>query len=126
MSPSCPPETLDVALTGPPEALDVALTEPLEALDVAPTGPPEALDVALTGRLDVLDVLGVEIGEPGELGLIEVHHEQLVRGREVGLLRGELFVEVVDILAMLLWVTMAVHRCHSSVSREHHTGVILL
>ena len=51
---------------------------------------------------DVLHKLRVEEGESGELVLVEVHHEELVRGREVRLLGGELAVKVGDVLAVAL------------------------
>ena len=50
----------------------------------------------------MLDVLRVEEGESGELVLVEVHHEELVGGGEVGLLGGELLVEVAHVLTMAL------------------------
>ena len=51
---------------------------------------------------DVLHKLRVEEGESGKLVLVEVHHEELVRGREVRLLGGELAVKVGDVLAVAL------------------------
>lgn len=51
---------------------------------------------------DVLHVLRVEEGEAHELGLVEVHHEQLVRGGQLRLLLGESLVEVRHVLAMFL------------------------
>ena len=51
---------------------------------------------------DVLHKLRVEEGEPGKLVLVEVHHEELVGGREVRLLGGELAVKVGDVLAVAL------------------------
>ena len=53
----------------------------------------------------MLDELGVQVRKSRELRLVQIHHEELVRGRQIGLLRRELLVEVVDVLAMLLWVT---------------------
>ena len=50
----------------------------------------------------MLHKLRVEEGEPGKLVLVEVHHEELVRGREVRLLGGELAVKVGDVLAVAL------------------------
>ena len=50
----------------------------------------------------MLDELWVEEGEAGELVLVEVHHEELVGGREVRLLGGELAVKVGDVLAVAL------------------------
>jgi len=38
----------------------------------------------------MLNEFGVEVAEPGELVLIQVHHEELVRGREIRGLGGEL------------------------------------
>ena len=52
--------------------------------------------------LDVLDELGVEEGEAHELGLVQVHHEQLVCWGQICLLAGELLVEVAHVLAMFL------------------------
>ncbi len=50
----------------------------------------------------MLHVLRVEEGESRELVLVQVHHEELVGGREVGALRGELLVEVAHVLAVAL------------------------
>ena len=50
----------------------------------------------------MLHKLRVEEGESGKLVLVEVHHEELVRGREVRLLGGELAVKVGDVLAVAL------------------------
>jgi len=50
----------------------------------------------------MLNELWVEEGESGELVLVEVHHEELVGGGELGALAGELPVEVGDILAVAL------------------------
>lgn len=50
----------------------------------------------------MLDKLRIEIGEPVELRLVEVHHEELVGRRQVRLLRGELAVKVGHVLAMFL------------------------
>ena len=44
--------------------------------------------------LDVLDKLRVEEGEAGELLLVQVHHEELVGGGQLGRLVCELAVEV--------------------------------
>ena len=44
--------------------------------------------------LHMLDELRVEEGEAGELVLVEVHHEQLVRGRQGGGLLREARVKV--------------------------------
>lgn len=52
--------------------------------------------------LNMLHEFWIEKRETHELRLIQVHHEQLVRGRQVRLLRGELFVEVAHVLAMFL------------------------
>jgi hypothetical protein len=38
----------------------------------------------------MLNEFRIEIAEPGELVLIQVHHEELVRGREIRGLRGKL------------------------------------
>lgn len=56
------------------------------------------------GSSDVLHELGVEEGEAHELGLVEVHHEQLVRRRQLRLLLRELLVEVRHVLAMFLYI----------------------
>ena len=40
--------------------------------------------------LDMLNEFRVEVAEPGELVLVQVHHEELVRGGEVRRLRGKL------------------------------------
>lgn len=50
----------------------------------------------------MLDVLWVEEGEAGELGLIKVHHEQLVCGSQFSPLRRELLVEVAYVLTVTL------------------------
>jgi len=50
----------------------------------------------------MLNELWVEEGESGELVLVEVHHEELVGGGELGALAGELPVEVGDVLAVAL------------------------
>ena len=52
--------------------------------------------------LDVLDELRVEEGEAGELVLVQVHHEELVCGSELGAFRRELSVKVGDVLAVFL------------------------
>lgn len=52
---------------------------------------------------NVLHELRVEEGESGELVLVEVHHEEFVRRGQVGLLGGELSIEVAHVLAMTLW-----------------------
>ena len=50
----------------------------------------------------MLHELRVEEGESGELVLVEVHHEEFVRRGQVGLLGGELPIEVANVLAMTL------------------------
>ena len=50
----------------------------------------------------MLDELRVEEGEASKLILIQVHHEQLVGGGEVGALAGELSVKVGNILSVFL------------------------
>ena len=40
--------------------------------------------------LDMLNEFRVEVAEPGELVLVQVHHEKLVRGGEVRGLGGKL------------------------------------
>ena len=62
----------------------------------------ELIHGPLGDDLDMLHELRVEEGEPCELVLVEVHHEEFVGGREVGLLGGELLVEVAHVLAMAL------------------------
>ena len=51
---------------------------------------------------DMLHKFWIEEGESGKLVLIEVHHEELVRGRQLGLLGGELAVEVGDVFPVAL------------------------
>lgn len=53
-------------------------------------------------RLDVLDELGVEIGEPLELRLVQIHHEKLIRWSEIRLFGCELLVEVADVFPVFL------------------------
>lgn len=50
----------------------------------------------------MLHKLRVEEGEAHELGLVQVHHEQLVGGRQLDLLARELLVEVAHVLAVFL------------------------
>lgn len=50
----------------------------------------------------MLHKLRVEEGEAHELGLVQVHHEQLVGGRQLDLLAGELLVKVAHVLAVFL------------------------
>jgi len=52
--------------------------------------------------LDMLDELGVQVGETHELGLVQIHHEQLVCWCQVCLLGSELLVKVAHVLAMFL------------------------
>ena len=52
--------------------------------------------------LDMLDELWVEEGEAGELVLVEVHHEELVGGREGGGLLREARVKVGNVLVVPL------------------------
>lgn len=52
--------------------------------------------------LHVLDEFRVEERESHEFRLVQVHHEQLVGGREIGLLAGELFVEIAHVLPVFL------------------------
>lgn len=42
----------------------------------------------------------IEKRETHKLRLIQIHHEQFVRGSQIRLLRGELLVEVAHVLAM--------------------------
>lgn len=58
---------------------------------------------APTYRLDVSDELGIQVGEALELGLVQVHHEQFVGGRQIDLLGRELTVEVGHVFAVFLW-----------------------
>ena len=50
----------------------------------------------------MLDKLRIKEGESEKLVLIQVHHEQLVGGRQVQFLRGELLVKVADIFPVFL------------------------
>ena len=50
----------------------------------------------------MLHIFGVKEGESRELVLIQVHHEQLVRGRQVRLLGGKLPVEIAHVFAVAL------------------------
>lgn len=52
--------------------------------------------------LDMLYEFRIEEGESEKLSLVEVHHEQLVRWREVRFFAGELTVEVTHVLSMFL------------------------
>lgn len=52
--------------------------------------------------LDVLHKLWIQVREAVKFRLVEIHHEELVRWREVRFLAGELTVKVGDILAMFL------------------------
>lgn len=52
--------------------------------------------------LHMLDELRVEEGEAGELVLVEVHHEELVGGREGGGLLREARVKVGHVLVVPL------------------------
>lgn len=52
--------------------------------------------------LHVLDELRVEERESHEFRLVQVHHEQLVGGCEIGLLAGELLVEIAHVLPVFL------------------------
>ena len=54
------------------------------------------------GCSDMLNKLWVEEGESGKLVLVEVHHEELVGGRQLGLLGGELAVKVGDVFPVAL------------------------
>ena len=56
----------------------------------------------LLDNLDMLNKLWVKEGEAGELVLVEVHHEQLVRGRQGGGLLREARVKVRHVLVMSL------------------------
>lgn len=51
----------------------------------------------------MLNELGVQVGEAVEFSLVQVHHEELVGGRQVGFLRRELTVKVGHVLAVFLW-----------------------
>ena len=60
------------------------------------------MSIVARGGLDVLDELRIEERESLEFGLIEIHHEKLVRRREVNFLTCELLIKVRHILAMFL------------------------
>lgn len=51
---------------------------------------------------DVLDEFGVEEREAQEFVLIQVHHEELVGGRQVQLFGRELLVKVAHVFAVFL------------------------
>ena len=51
---------------------------------------------------DVLDEFRIEEGESEKLVLIQVHHEELVGGRQIQLLGRELLVKVADVFAVFL------------------------
>ena len=57
---------------------------------------------ARPGRSDVLHKFWIEEGESGKLVLVEVHHEELVGGRQLRLLGGELAVKVGDVFPVAL------------------------
>lgn len=61
-----------------------------------------ASDLGYSIDLNVLHEFRIEKRETHKLRLIQVHHEQLVRGSQIRLLRGELLVEVAYVLAMFL------------------------
>lgn len=44
----------------------------------------------------------IKIWETHEFRLVQIHHKQLIRGGQICLLRGELFIEITHVLAMLL------------------------
>lgn len=52
--------------------------------------------------LDVLHKFRIEIRETHKFRLVQVHHEQLIRGSQVCLFRRKLLVEVANVLTMLL------------------------
>ena len=52
---------------------------------------------------DVLHEFRIQEREAGEFVLIQIHHEQLVGGRQVQLVRRELLVEIADVFAMFLF-----------------------
>lgn len=56
----------------------------------------------LRSILNMLHKLRIQVGEAIKLGLVQVHHKQFIRGREVRLLRGELPVKVGHVLAVFL------------------------
>lgn len=62
--------------------------------------------------LDVSDEFWIQIWEAVEFILIQIHHEQFVRWRQIGFLRCELFVEVRHIFAMFLQIVIN-HFCQS-------------
>ena len=64
------------------------------------------------------DELGVDVREAGELGLVEVHDEQLVGGRQLGRLVRELAIEVAHVLHRLLPQTQT-SRYSTRSQRQH-------
>ena len=56
----------------------------------------------LAGCSHLDDELGIDEREAGEFGLVEVHDEELVGGRQLGLLARELVVEVAHVFAAFL------------------------
>lgn len=80
-----------------------------------------------SGVSDVLDEFGIEEGESEELVLIQVHHEQLVGGRQVQLLGRELLVKVADVFAVFLLTpdpdrASTQHQHSSSGGSQHNPG----
>lgn len=53
-------------------------------------------------RLNMLHKFRIEIRETHKFRLVQIHHEQLIRGGQICLLRGKLLVEITHILTMLL------------------------
>ncbi len=56
--------------------------------------------------LDVDDELRVEVREPGELVLVQVHEEDFVRRGQIHSLARELPVKVADVFPVFLQTTM--------------------
>lgn len=70
-------------------------------------------------RLDVLHKLRIEKREAHEFRLVQVHHEQLIRGSQVRLFRSKLFIEVTHILPVLLKRTTNNHSRHYSPDKRN-------
>ncbi len=70
----------------------------------------------------MLDEFGIEEGESEELVLIQIHHEELVGGRQVQLLGRELLVKVADVFAVFLLTPDPTGHQNSSGSSQHNPG----
>lgn len=55
-------------------------------------------------RLYMLNILGIQEWKTHELCLVQVHHEQFVRGRQLHVLGSELLVKIADILSVCLQI----------------------